>query len=182
MAAITRNPSNRDILQSTKFKLNLSRLPGVTYFCQTVNLPGCSLTEVIRNTPFIDLYSPGEKLIYDTLNVTFLVNEDLSDWEQLHDWIRGMTFPHDFKEYADLAKQAADTALRVRNTRSPPQFTDASVTVFTNKNNPQIRLLFKDLFPTSLGGVQFSSLDSAENIITCDATFRFSYYNFERIS
>jgi len=180
MGATTRNPTNHDILQSTKFKLNMTRLPGVTYFCQTVNLPGLSLTEVIRPTPFVDLYSPGEKLIYDTLNITFLVNEDLSDWEQLHDWLRAMTFPHDFGEYANLSKLAAASAIRL-GSKLPPQFTDASVTIFTNKNNPQIRLNFKDLFPTTLGGIIFSSLDSAENIITADAAFRYSYYNIERI-
>jgi len=180
MSAITRSPSSRDSLQSTKFKLNFGRLPGVAYFCQTVNLPGVSLTEVPRNTPFIDLYVPGEKLIYDSLNVSFLVNEDLTDWLQLHDWIRAMTFPHDFSEYANLGKLAASSQLRV-GSKLQPQYSDGSVTIYTNKNNPQIRVNFKDLFPTTLSGVQFSSLDSAENIITADASFRFTYYNIERI-
>jgi hypothetical protein len=180
MGATTRNPTNRDILQSTKFKLNMARLPGVTYFCQTVNLPGVSLTEVIRPTPFVDLYMPGEKLIYDTLNATFLVNEDLSDWQQLHDWIRGMTFPHDFAEYVNLAKLSAASQIRV-GSKVPPQYTDGSVTIFTNKNNPQIRINLKDMFPTTLSGIQFSAMDSAENIITCDVSFRYSYYNIERI-
>ena len=178
--ALTRNPTNRDILQSTKFRLNLSRLPGVTYFCQTANLPGVSLNEVLRATPFIDLYVPGEKMVHDTFNVTFLVNEDLSDWEQLYNWIRGMTFPKDFKEYRDLAKMSEMSAVRFAN-KLPPQYTDASLTIYTNKNNPNLRIQFKDIFPTTLGSIQFSSLDSAENIITCDATFRFSYYELERL-
>jgi hypothetical protein len=180
MAATTRNPSNRDILQSTKFKLNFTRLPGVTYFCQTANLPGISLTEVTRNTPFVDLYVPGEKAIYDTFNITFMIDEDLMDWSQIHDWIRGMTFPTDFKEYVDLARQSNMSNLR-SNMKQPPQYTDAVLTVYTNKNNPNIRIMFKDLFPTTLGGIQFSALDSAENILTADCSFRYSYYNIERI-
>jgi hypothetical protein len=63
----------------------------------------------------------------------------------------------------------------------PVQYTDASMTVFTNKNNPNFRIQYKDVFPTTLGGIQFSALDSAENIITADVTFRYSYYNLERI-
>jgi hypothetical protein len=180
MAATERNPSNRDILQSTKFHVNFSRLPGLTFFCQTVNLPGVSLSEVMRNTPFVDLYVPGEKLIYDTLNFTMLVDEDLRDWEAVHDWIRAMTFPTDFKEYRDLAKLATTAAYRAGN-KLPPQYSDGTLTVYTNKNNPNIRVQFKDLFPTTLGGIQFSALDSAENIITADCTFRYSYYNIERI-
>jgi len=180
MSALTRNPTNRDILQSTKFRLNFSRIPGVTYFCQTANLPGVSLTEVMRNTPFVDLYVPGEKLIYDTLNITFLVDEELRDWEQIHDWIRAMTFPTDFKEYRDLKKLSDVSAYR-HASKLPPQYADASLTIFTNKNNANIRIAFKDLFPTTLASIQFSSLDSAENIITADASFRYSYYDIERV-
>jgi hypothetical protein len=180
MGAIERNPPNRDILQSTKFKLNFNRLPGMTFFCQTVNLPGISLSEVLRPTPFVDLYVPGEKAIYDTLNCTMLVDEDLNDWEAIHDWIRAMTFPKEFEEYANMKSQFRDSVMR-QGTKLPVQYTDASMTVYTNKNNPNIRVQFKDLFPTTLGGIQFSSMDSAENIITVDATFRYSYYNLERV-
>ena len=182
MGAIERNPSNRDILQSTKFRLTFNRLPGLTFFCQTVNLPGISLTEVMRNTPFVDLYVPGEKAIYDTLNTTMLIDEDLRDWEAIHDWIRAMTFPKEFEEYAKMSEGFRDTvARRGTGMKLPPQYTDAILTIYTNKNNPNMRVSFKDCFPTTLGGIQFSSLDSAENIMTVDATFRFSYYNLERV-
>jgi len=182
MSINERNPSNRDILQSTKFKLNFTRLPGLTFFCQTANLPGLSLTEVMRNTPFVDLYVPGEKCIYDTLNVTMLVDEDLRDWQAIHDWLRAMTFPTEFEEYAKMETQFRDTQLRRGGWQKiPPQYADASLTIHTNKNNPNIRVMFKDAFPTTLSGIQFSALDSAENIITCDVTFRYSYYNLERI-
>lgn len=180
MSAISRNPTNKDLLQSTKFKLNFARLQGMTFFCQSAALPGLSVSEVPLFTPFIDLYVPGEKLVYDTLNVTFLVDEDLRDWEQLHDWIRAMTFPHDFNEYKNLKNLSSVSASRALN-KLPPQYTDASMTIYTNKNNPNLRIEFKDLFPVSLGAVMFNSSDSAENIITADATFRFSYYNIVRL-
>jgi hypothetical protein len=180
MSAITRNPTNKDILQSTKFKLNFARIPATTYFCQSASLPGLSLTEVPRNTPFIDLYVPGEKLLYDTLNITFLVDEDLVGWQEIHDWIRAMTFPYDFEEYVNLKNLSSVAQSRSIN-RLPPQYSDASMTIYTNKNNPNIRVQFKDLFPISLGGLVFNSSDSAENIITSDVTFRFSYYNIERL-
>lgn len=180
MGAIERNPANRDILQSTKFRLVFNRLPGLTFFCQTVNLPGISLTEVMRPTPFVDLYHPGEKAIYDTLNVTMLVSEDLADWLAIHDWIRGMTFPKEFEEYVKMDSMFRDSVMR-RGSKLPIAYTDASLSIFTNKNNPQWRVMFKDCFPTNIGSIQFSSLDSAENIITADATFRFSYYDLQKV-
>jgi len=181
MTALTRNPTNKDLLQSTKFRLNFGILPGMTYFCQSANLPGVALNEIIRNTPFVDLYSPGEKISYDTLNITFLLDEEIQAWEQLHDWIRNLTFPTDFKEYKDLERMS-----RVSNYRSSvnlkPQFSDGSLTIFTNKNNASIRINFKDLFPTTLGSILFNAADTADNIISADASFRFSYYNIERIA
>jgi hypothetical protein len=180
MAAITRNPANRDPLQTTKFRLNFTRLPGITYFCQTANLPGISLTEVPRPTPFVDLYVPGEKAIYDTFNVTFIVNEDLEDWRQIHDWIRAMTFPTEFKEYSDLSRLSNVSYYKARN-KLPPQYADGILSVYTNKNNAAFRVTYKDLFPTSLSGIQFSALDSAEAIPTADATFRYSYYDIEKL-
>lgn len=180
MTATTRTPVNKDLLQSTKFRVTFDRLPGMTYFCQTANFPGVSLTEVPRQTPFVDLYVPGEKLIYDTFNITFLVDEDLRAWTEIHDWIRAITFPTDFKEYLDLKRLDRGPLFRSEY-KGKPQYSDGVITLFTNKNNPNFRVKFVDLFPTTLSTILLSSQDSAENIVTADASFRFSYYEYERI-
>jgi hypothetical protein len=180
MTVLNRNPINTDLLQSTKFQVNFGRLPGVTYFCNSANLPGLSLTEIPMPTPFVDLYLPGEKAIYDTFNITFLVDEDLRAWTELHDWIRGATFPTNFEEYINLARTQPNANIRSPYNR-PPVYSDAALTIYTNKNNANFRVKMVDVFPTTVGSLMFSSADSAENIITADATFRFSYYNYERI-
>ena len=180
MTALNRNPINTDLLQSTKFRVTFSRLPGITYFCNSANLPGISLTEIPMPTPFVELYLPGEKAIYDTFNITFLVDEDLRAWTELHDWIRGATFPTNFEEYANLARTQPGANIRGIQQR-PPVYSDGMLTIYTNKNNANFRVKLIDLFPTNIGSLTFSSSDSAENIVTADATFRFSYFNYERI-
>jgi len=180
MTALNRNPSNTDLLQSTKFRVIFDRLPGVTYFCQTANIPGVSLTEIPRATPFVELYHPGEKIVYDTFNVTFLVDEDLYAWTQLHDWIRGITFPTEYEEYLNLARNAPASQFRAP-TGNFDAYSQATMTVYTNKNNPNFRIKMYDLFPTTLGSILFNTGDSSENIVVADATFRFSYYDYERI-
>lgn len=180
MTALTRTPTNTDLLQSTKFRVTFDRLPGATYYCQAANVPGVSLTEIPRFTPFIDLYVPGEKMIYDTFNITFLVDEDMRNWTEIHDWIRGMTFPTNFKEYIDLQRLAKAPYIRSQD-KMTPQYSSAIMTLYTNKNNPNFRIKFVDMFPTSVGTLLFNAQDSAENIVLADATFRFSYYEYERI-
>jgi hypothetical protein len=157
----------------------------MTYFCQQANLPGISLTEIPKPTPFVELFVPGEKLIYDTLNITFLVDEDLRAWTQIHDWMRGITFPFDFEEYLELQRQNSTSSLGQRflsnNSLAGGQYTEAIMTIFTNKNNPNFRVKFYDLFPTSLSTIIFNTGDSADNVVTADATFRFTYYDYERV-
>lgn len=180
MTAINRNPTNVNLFQSTKFRLTFSKLPGVTYFCQSANFPGVSLNEVQRSTPFVDLYMPGEKLVYDTFNITFLVDENLYAWTEIHDWMRGLTFPTDFKEYVDLTRNAIPSATR-GNSVGKPQYSDAILTFYTNKNNPNFRIKLHDVFPTSLSSILVNASDTAENVVVSDAVFRFSYYDYERI-
>lgn len=181
MTALNRNPTNIDLLQSTKFRVTFSRLPGLTYFCTSANLPGISLTEIPRATPFVELYHPGEKVVYDTFNVTFLVDEDLLGWLEIHDWIRGITFPTEYEEYLTLQKISGAPLLNRASSGFQYAYTDAFLTIFTNKNNPNVRIKFYDVFPTSIGSLIFNTGDSSENIVVADATFRFSYYNYEKI-
>jgi len=85
MTAITRNPTNPNPLIGSRFILSFGRVPNVQYFCQSVSVPGISLSEAVIVNPFVDIYSPGEKAIYDLLNVTFMVDEDLTAWKEIHE-------------------------------------------------------------------------------------------------
>ena len=172
-------PENPNYLQPNKFQLNFSRMPNLQYFCQTVSIPGVSLSEVPQNTPFVDLYVPGDKAIYDLLNITFYVDENLQTWKEVHDWIRAMTFPEDFEDYRQLPNLNKHTRAKSTNL---PQYSDGIITLLTSANNPKIRFKFYDLFPVTLSTFVMSSTDSPDNILTADGTFRYSYYDIEVVS
>lgn len=176
MTALNRNPTNPNFLQPNKFQLNFSRLPNVQYFCQSVTLPGISMSEVPQTNPFVDVFIPGEKPIYDLLNITFMVDEKLLSWKEVHDWIRGMTFPVDFDEYKNLRNLSP----LIRN-KSKPQYSDAKITVLSSSNNPLYEFVFYDVFPTTLSTIILSTTDTPDTIPTADATFRYSYYDIKYI-
>jgi hypothetical protein len=176
MTALSRTPSNPNLLHPNKFTLSFDRLPNMQYFCQGVAIPGISMSEVQRSTPFVDLYSPGEKAIYDVFNVTFYVDEELKAWLEIHNWIRALTFPTEFEEYARLPRSSKNISNFER-----PQFSDSSLTLYSSSNTPYYRFKFVDCFPTSLSTFVVSSTDSPDNPITADATFRFSYYNVDKL-
>lgn len=171
--------NNPNLLQPNKFQLNFSRMPNIQYFCQSVSVPGVSMSEVPQNTPFVDIYVPGDKLIYDLLNVTFYVDENIETWKEVHDWLRAMTFPTNFDEYRNLGNLNKFTrSLDIKR----PQYSDAVLTLLTSANNPNIRIKFFELFPISVSTFIMSATDSPENIITADATFRYSYFNIESVA
>jgi hypothetical protein len=176
MTALNRAPSNPNFLHANKFTLSFDRVPNVQYFVQSVSVPGISLSEVQRSTPFVDLYSPGEKAIYDSLVVTFHVDEELRGWKEIHDWIRAMTFPTDFGEYESLKKLNRNIPVK-----DMPQYSQASLTLYTSSNTPQYRFRFVDCFPTSLSSFLMAVNDSPENPITADVTLRYAYYNIDKI-
>lgn len=177
MTALTRNPTNPNPLQPNKFVLNFSRLPNMQYFCQSVSIPGLSLVEAIRTNPFVDLYSPGEKPIYDLLNVTFIIDEEMKSWIEVHDWIRAMTFPENFDEYKQLPRLSKGGQTRP----DFPQFSDASITIFSSSMTPYYRIKYFDLFPTTLSTFILNAQDGPDTIITADATFRYSYFDIEKL-
>lgn len=178
MTVLNRNPSNPNMLQPNKFTLNLSRAPNLQYFCQTVTLPGISTSEIPVQNPFVELYAPGEKAIYDTLNITFLVDAEMTAWLEIHDWLRALTFPTDYEEYRNLGQLNKFTT--ASNSKSP-QYTDGAVTILSAANKPYFKINFIDMFPISLGGFMMSATDTPETVITSDATFRFTYFNVEKL-
>lgn len=167
MSVFNRAPQNTNLLQPTKFLLTFSRMPAVQYFCQSVNLPGVSLGEVVRVTPFLDQYSPGTKLSYNQLDVSFTIDEEMESWKNMYDWFISIAGPDGFDD------RKSDT-----NNRVNKHFSDATLTVLNALNNPVIRIQYTNVFPLSMSDIQFDTTLSAETIITATANFRYESYKY----
>jgi hypothetical protein len=177
MTILSTTPANPNLLHPNKFQLNFARLPNLQFFCQTVIVPGIALTDIPRPSPFVELYSPGDKAIYDIMNVTFLVDEDLTAWKEIHDWIRGCVFPTKYEEYVDMQSNARPVIREKFN-----QFSDATLTLLTSANQPNYVFKFRDMFPISLSSFPVSASLSPDTMVTSDAMFRYSYYNIEKLN
>lgn len=177
--SISSTPSNQNLAQAAKFALNFTRLPNATFFCTAANLPGLSIQELPHTTPFINMYAPGNKLTYETLRVSFLVDEAYQSWIGIHDWIRAMAFPENFDEYKALPALRKDQGISPSIIHEP-QYSDAMMSVYTNKNNPSMDIKFKDCFPVSLSGISYNVENDADTVITGQAEFRFTYYTILR--
>lgn len=192
--AYSRQPSKLDYASPTQFKFNITKLPKVEYFCTAVNLPGIALGFVEQQTPLKDIPLPGEKLTYKDLTVTFLVDENLENYREIHGWLTGLGFPSDYTEYENLQKAGADRFPTTKGKISkelgkvkygaPSEggtFSDATLLLLTNKNNPILEVRFNDVFPTALGDLNYTQQATDVTYLTVDVTFKYKIYSFANV-
>ena len=174
MTAFNRTPENTNPLQPTKFILTFDRIPTTQYFCQSVNIPGINLGQAPINSPLLDYYAPGNKITYNPFNITFLINGDGQSWKDLHDWFRAMASPESFDERNRLSNLQS-------NRNNLKSYSDATLTLLSNLNNPILRINFVNMFPITLSDIMLDTKNSADDVITSDASFMFEYFNIESV-
>lgn len=152
---------NKSILNKGNFRLLIDRVPNVEYYVKSVTLPGFRFTEATASTGIgIDAFFPGDKVEFDTLSVTFLVDEDLKNFEEIYDWMDSVVPFKDPKAY---------------QTQNLQLYSDATLVTTTNKNTPNRYFRFKDCIPTQMGSIDFDTGAELE-AITTTVEFRFTYY------
>ena len=191
---IDRTPSKFDYASPIQFRFKMTKLPNVEFFVQTANIPGITLGEVTMPTPLKDIPMPGEKITYGSLDVSFLVDENLNNYKELHDWITGLGFPEDHKQFTTLLATGADrfsgstasTAATGTNTARPLSeggiYSDATLTVLNSKNIAKTEIRFQNVYPVSLGSLSYDIKANDVSYLQVNASFNYMYYDIVQIS
>lgn len=186
-----RQPAKLDYASPTQFKFSILKLPKVEYFCTAINLPGISLGTATFPTPLKDLPYPGEKLSYADLTMTFMIDENLANYQEIHGWLVGLGFSKDHLQYKNLLDAGTDRFPTGKSSVStepgkvkfgtPSQsaaFSDATLTILSSKNTAVSEVRFRDVFPVSLSGLSYDQQATDVNYLTSDVTFKYSIYEF----
>ena len=190
-----RQPTKLDYASPTQFKFNILKLPKVEYFCTQVNVPGITLGgSMTQATPLKDIPIPGDKLTYEPLSMTFMVDENLENFQEIHGWLVGLGFPRDYLEFKNLVSAGGDrfptknqsisTEVGKVKYGSPNvggTYSDATLTILTSKNNPQLEVRFRDVFPTALTGLTYSQQAADVDYLTATVSFSYSIYDFASV-
>jgi len=175
MGMSTNQPKNLNELAQNKFKLVFKRLPNVTYFGQEVNIPGVSMTPIESPSPVNNLPLGGNKVRYEELQINFIVDEDLRNYLEIHDWIVGIGAPQTPQQFQELIKT---NPYNIRmNDREYNIFSDASLIIVTNVMQPNVTFNFKNIFPISLSSIPFTTKDASTQVAT--ATFVYESFSVE---
>ena len=185
--AIQRQPTELDYADPTKFKFSITKLPKVEFFTTQASVPGVTLGESIFPTPFKEIPVQGDQLTFDNLEITFIVDEKLENYKELHQWLVGIGFPRARTQFASFRKEESEvfpTADSVTGDATKPgrptgvqaMYGDATLTIMTSKNNPVMEVRFSDLYPVSLGALQFDQQATDITYLTATATFSYKLY------
>jgi hypothetical protein len=191
---IDRAPSKFDYASPIQFRFKMTKLPTVEFFVQSANIPGITLGDTTLPTPLKDISMPGDKLTYQTLEVSFLVDENLNNYKEIHDWMTGIGFPQDHKQFADVLATGSDrfsgstaSTAAVGSGKPAPLseggiYSDATLIVLNNKNIAKTEIRFQNVYPTSLGSLSYDIKASDVDYLQVSASFNYMYYDTVQIS
>lgn len=193
--SLTRQPTKLDYASPTQFKFSIIKLPKVEYFCTSVNIPGVNLGETTQATPLKKIPVPGDTLTYEPLQMTFLVDENLENFQEIHGWLVGLGFPRDNREFRNLLSSGNDRFPTRNSTNVSTEagktkyaaadvgasLSDATLTVLSSKNNAQCEIRFRDMYPTGLTGLQYNQQAADVDYLTATVSFSYLIYDFANV-
>jgi hypothetical protein len=148
-----------NLAKSTNYKLVIGAIPGVDLWLKTAMLPTISANEVPIPHPILgNKYVPTNTMIWAPLMVTFLVDEELNNYNEVLKWMNAAAGPDIHSRDSELTNLQTTGSLHILS---------------NNKNATPVIYTFHNMFPTILGELQFNN-ESAEELLT-DITLQFDY-------
>lgn len=147
--------NNLNFLSPTGFKLviNRNRFANLEYFATSVTLPSLNLgiVDVAKNQH--RGHMQGDVTI-DDLSIRVAIDEDLVVYREVFEWI-----------------------IENRDSLNPLTY-DATLIILTSHNNPNRSIKFKNIFPTSIGSLEFNTQSSDIEYLQADISFRYDEFEF----
>jgi hypothetical protein len=148
-------------LSLLNYKFKLSKTPQVEYRAQNITIPGMDLSIATIPTPFVPIPLPG-KLSYGTLDIEFLVGENMTDYFEIFNWMTELGAPDFIGQYRD-------------------EKYDCSVVLLNNSSKANINITFTDVFPVRLSSINMNSTLQDIQYATSTVSFEFTRFFFEKL-
>jgi hypothetical protein len=166
---------NRNFLAPVGFKFILNRAPKVAFFSNSANIPGLTLGIANQPSYLRDIPQPGEKIEFEDFTLRFLVDEDLTNYTEISNWIRGLGFPESLEEIYEL--QTSNPNMNQPRKGLMNLYSDGTLTVLTSSQNANFKIKFRDLFPYNLTTLQFDATETDIQYFTAEVSFKYTMFN-----
>ena len=171
--------ANRNYMSPLGFKLILTKTPKVDFLCQSANIPQISMGTAVQPSYLKDIAVPGDKVLYDDLTVSFLVDEKMENYLSIYKWMTGLGYPENVGQFPQLRKDDIRTNASASDDGDPRyfEFSDATLQILSSNYKPSVLVNFKDAFPVSLSTLEFDVSQRDYNFFTASATFKYTIFN-----
>tara|TARA_X000000368_G_C22833882_1_gene624574 strand:+ start:246 stop:830 length:585 start_codon:yes stop_codon:yes gene_type:complete len=182
---LNRQPDKLDYSSPTQFRFMINQLPKVQFFTTAANIPDISLGEAVIPTPYKDIPIMGDKITFGNLDVSFIVDEYLENYVSIHNWIIGIGFPKNRQQFSSFRSDTSNNPTSAKTvsvdrvgsaTPDRGMYSDATLTILSNKNNPLVEVRFTDIFPVSLSGLSYDNATTDIDYLTAQISFRYKLY------
>ena len=179
MASIT-NPfekqiQNRNFLSPIGFRFSLVKAPKVSFFSNTAQIPGLTINPVEQPTYLKNVPQVGDKMEFQDFTLRFLVDENLENYMQIQNWMRGIAFPESLAEIYNL--WSGNAGFVDSDPKNPDNLvSDGTLIVLDSSNNSQFMVKYSDLWPSELTTLQFDATPGTIDYFTAEVTFKYTIY------
>ena len=172
---------DRNFLQPSGFQMMISRAPKVAFFGNAVNIPDLLLGTTIQTTQALKtIPQPGEIIEFGDLTLRFLVDENMENYIEVQNWIRGIGFPETLDQIYDLQEDTQGVARPDLQT-DMNIYSDGTLIVYDSLSNPNFKIHFENMFPYSLSTLQFDATLPDTEYFTAEVSFKYDIYNIEAV-
>lgn len=164
-------PNTVNLLSPLNFIFTIKKTPNVNYHCQSVNVPGISMGNADQPNPYVNVPVPGDHIQFGDLNIEFKIDENMANYLEIFDWIKGIGFPDTNQQYADL----------IARYRGEGVLSDATCLILNSAKNPNVRIDYIDIFPVSLSDIYLDTRETDVNVAVASVTFKISSFNITKL-
>jgi len=175
-------PKTNDYLRPNAFRFSIKDLPGVSFNCQSANIPDLQLGFAVQPTPFVDVPVIGDKLDFGEFSIRFLISEDMSNYLEMYRWLIALGFPDNYDQFSTFTKNRPSRFPFVTKTSGKEEvlaYSDGTLTILDSTNNPKVNIIFKNLFPISLAALDFDIASSTVEYFTAIASFKYTIFEVQ---
>ena len=168
--------SDRNFLSVIGFKFALERCPKVDFYCNAANLPSITLGVAEQPSYLRNIPVPGDKIQFEDLQISFIVDEHMENYLEIYDWITGLGFPESIDQYIQLGD---DKKLAPENDPNDNfnERSDATLMILNSDYNTSVKVKFRDLFPIELSGIPFDAKAEQQEYYTATARFKYTMFD-----
>ena len=156
-------PNKVNLAKSTNYRLNIHVLPETQFWLTTCTLPSLNTSEVsIPDPVYGNRYTPSNTQQVAPMTVTFLVDEDYSNYMEIIALMHKASGPDLSKRFKPGEATGSDGSLHILS---------------NNKNVSDVVFTFHNLFPTVLGELQLTN-EATEPLVT-DLELQYDYMSYQ---